>query len=121
MKYHPPHLQKQKNNIYIYVLYIHTSTYDTNYHVALRSQYANVRRAWTVAAYEAAPIVMQPDSEVMLRGAARLRGDAARPLTQSRDVVATWREPFYHRLMLAGWNQLAKEARDGEAKKPRTE
>ena len=92
-----------------------------NYHLTVRTQIANVRRAWTVAAYEAAPIVMQPDSEVMLRGAGRLRPDAARLLTFSRDVAAIWHEPFCHRLMLAGWLQLAKEARDGEAKKPRTE
>ena len=88
-------------------------------------QIAVVRRAWDLHAYKTADIVQQPDSEFMLTHP----GGPEFFHTPCRAVLQIWHKPFYLRLMLAAWRQVAALIRlsfyprghNRKGKKPRTE
>ena len=98
----------------------------------LHSSDQETMRAWTLRAYLAADIAMQPDSAEMITAIVgpdhkdpNLAAMTARA-SPCRELAAIWHKPFYLRLMLAAWKQVSEEnwrasRACGEAKKPRTE
>ena len=66
-------------------------------------------RAETVALYEAAPIVEQPDTLVMLTPHHEPHLAAMTGLDSPCRECVSWRQPYYLRLLLSQWRKITEE------------
>ena len=66
-------------------------------------------RVETLRLYEAAPIAVQPDSLVMLTPSVEPHLASMTALDSPCRECVSWHKPYYHRLLLAQWQNIAVE------------